>query len=254
MQLLRRVRADTRGVESRGAQRRQIAGAKGRVRHDDARDGTAGIDAQALIVAEEEQLVAHQRSADRAAELVLVERVLRLGAVLEIIARIQMFVPLVEISGSVKRVRAALGDRDQHAAARFPVFRGHAVGFDPELLNRIDRRVERLPAEHRRRHRGAVEDVILIARAVAVDPQVAVVAAAVARLLLRDAGGERDQIEQVSRRRQLLDLLLRHRLAETGPLGLQQRRNGGDVDRLARRTQRQRHVDFLVRVDLERDR
>src|SRR5262249_17478063 len=54
--LLARAGTNTRGVESRRAQRRQIAGAKRRIRDDDAGDRTARVDADALVVAEEEQL------------------------------------------------------------------------------------------------------------------------------------------------------------------------------------------------------
>ena len=251
--LLARVRAGPRRIEVRRAQRRQVARTERGIRHDDAGHGITGVDAQPLIVAEEEQLVADERTADRAAEFVLIERVLRLRWVLEIVPCVQLIAAVVQIARSMERIRAALGHGNQNAAARFPVLGRHAVGFDPELLNRIDGRIERLAAEHRRGHRGAVENVVLIARPVAVDPQVAVVAAAVARRLLRDAGRERDQRKQIATGWQLLDLLLRHGLTEIGLLGLQQRRDGRHVDLLGGRTQLQRDVDLLVGVDFERD-
>src|SRR5207244_2857509 len=140
--------------------------------------------ANALIVREEEQLVPDHGSADGAAELVLIERIFRPAPILEVVARIESRVAVVEIAGAAERVRARLRHGDENAAARLAVLRRHAVGFDLEFLDRIHRWIERLTAEDRRRDGGSVEDVVLVSRAVSVDAQIAVVATAVARGLL----------------------------------------------------------------------
>src|SRR6266571_5152579 len=128
-------------------------------------------------------------------------------------------------------VRAALAYSDQDGAARFAVFRRHAVLFDAELLNRIHRWAHCLSAKDRCRDRAAVEYIVVVARPASTDPQVAVIAAEIAAGLLRHAGGQRKQAVDVpavpAGRRQLLQLPFVDSLAKVRLLCLQQRRTLG---------------------------
>src|SRR6266568_3250831 len=212
----------------------------------------------ALVIGEEEQLVFDDAAADAPAELIVGERVLSLGRVFEEIPGIELLVAVVLIGGAMEDVRAALAYSDKDGAARFAVFRRHAVLFDTELLNRIHRWAHCLSAKDGCRNRAAVEYIVVVARPASADPQVAVIAAEFAAGLLRHARGQRKQAVDVPAShtggRQLLQLPFVDSLAKVRLLCLQQRRTlGGDLNLLRNLPDLKCQIDLWICVHLKRN-
>src|ERR1700758_593515 len=111
------IKTIARAVKARRAQRRKIAGPERRIGHNVPHRRKAAALAYSLIVGEEEQLVLDDRSADRATELVIFERVLRLKGILEEVPRIQGLVAEIFVERAAEPVRAAFGNSDNYAAA-----------------------------------------------------------------------------------------------------------------------------------------
>ena len=145
------------GSKIGGAERREIAaphlGGRDRGNH-----GPALVLAQALVVAEEERLVAQQRSAERAAELMGVER--RLGR-REEVPRVERLVAVVLEQRSAELVGAGADAQVDDRAAEHAELGGRVVRLDLEFLQRFEWRrdvhegVERLVVRH------AVEQVVV---------------------------------------------------------------------------------------------
>ena len=120
--------------------------------------GAALVLAQALVVAEEERLVAQQRSAERAAELMRVER--RLGR-REEVARVERLVAVVLEQRAAELVGARADAQVDDGAAEHAELGGRVVRLDLEFLQRFEwrrdvhERVERLVVGH------AVEQVVV---------------------------------------------------------------------------------------------
>ena len=127
------VHAQDPGVLQRGRQRRE----RGRLL----------VLTEALEVGEEERLVLHQRSADRAAVLIAPQR--RLGTVsrLEVGFGVQLRVAeeLPRVAADLVRA-AAVGDVDGRPG-RAPVLGALVVGDDAELADRVGRRLHHLIGE-----------------------------------------------------------------------------------------------------------
>ena len=181
---------------------------------------------------------AHQRAAERAAELIAA--VVRLHRVrrLKEVPRVQRLVAEELEAAAVKRVRAGLGRQVDDAAVEAAELGGRAVALDLELLNRVDDREERDLAGLRLQHRDAVEQILVGARPAAVDARQLRVGRQ------RHAGRERRQRDEgAAVQRQLHDLLVLDDVAEAGGLGAQHRRVRGHRDLLAHVADGQVEVD-----------
>ncbi len=107
-----------------------------------------------LVVAEEEQLAAHQGPADCPARLVLVE-FRAFGR--EVVAGIEVGVAEELEHVAAEHVAARLRDDVDDAAVVVPVFRIEVVRQQPELLDRIEVRDDAGAAVHPLLHVGAVD-------------------------------------------------------------------------------------------------
>src|SRR6266542_2483300 len=100
--------------------------------------GIADQRAQALISAEVEQLAFDYGAADAAAELMLAQRLLRVGFGVEEIARVEGVIALEDVGRAVQfirpRLQAKVNDR-----ARLPSIFRRRVLLRVELLNRVNR-------------------------------------------------------------------------------------------------------------------
>ena len=140
-----------------------------RLRQHRARVGRALLVLEPLVVAEHEQPVPHQRAADRAAELVLLQ--LRLGG-REVVLRLEPVVA-VELPGArrASSLLPDLGDDVDDRAGVAPVLGAVGMREDLELLDRIRRRTQHEAGVERVVVRRAVEQEVvrLIAHAVDVE-------------------------------------------------------------------------------------
>jgi hypothetical protein len=128
----------------------------------------------------------------------------------------------------VKCIRSGPGRQVDDAAVEAAELGGRAVAFDLEFLNRINHREERDLARLRLEHGDAVEEVLVRARPSSVDAR------------QRRAGGHRhargergQQDEAPAIERQLHDLFVLHKGAETGGRGAKDRRVRRDRHLLA---------------------
>src|SRR5207247_10609776 len=100
---------------------------------------------RALIAAEKERAIVDDRTARRAAELVIAQRWFGQAAALgEEIVGLETFVAKELETRAVDGVRAGLDDHADHAACRASVFGAVIRGLHLELLNRVDGRPYRL--------------------------------------------------------------------------------------------------------------
>ena len=115
----------------------------------------------ALIVEEEERLIAANGPADDATELIAAKlRLDRVGR-REEVPRIQRFVSKELKGGAVKRVAPGLGGQVHHTAVEAPELGWRTVGFDLELLNGVDVRKECHLPRLGLQHGDAVEQVFV---------------------------------------------------------------------------------------------
>ena len=195
--------------------------------------------ARPLVAAEEEQLVAHHRSAGGDAELVAL--VYRLGRC-KVILRVERLVAEVLVGGAVVRVGARLGDHRHHRRT-LAIFGRERVAQHVHFLHRVDRRIQRHVVEPERAHVDAVNGVVGRAVASALDRD-ELIAAAVLRVLLEAAAGDPrrrggDVQQRPPRHRQGLEHLFVDHRAYGGARRLQQRRGGRHRQRLLDRADRE---------------
>src|SRR5439155_6355328 len=103
----------------------------------------------AFIVHEEKSLVLEDRSAERAAELIIAKRILRLALFVEEISCVESVVTEKIKAGAVKAVGAALGNDVDHAASTAAVF-GFGIREHAQLGNRFEREDRRRRTEYAR--------------------------------------------------------------------------------------------------------
>ncbi len=188
---------------------------------------------------EEMQLVLDDRSANRAAEVVALQLVLRLVRSLEeVVLRVQRVAAAEVEAAAAELVRAAAGDDVDLRAAGLAELRAVAVAQDLELLDRLDRRVD----EDR-----AVRADVVVVRAVdrpeirgdvaAADREVR----AAEQALVLDveeiggahAGHQRGELQEVAAvQRQLADLLSGDHAGDVAAEHLDRGRRRFDADRL----------------------
>src|SRR5262249_27151525 len=96
-----------------------------------------------LVAGEEERAVLRDRSAKRAAELVLFEKRLRqAGGVVEVVRLVQRVVAEVLEGGAAERVAARLGDDADLPAAAGPVLSRIGARLDAEFLDVLEARLQ----------------------------------------------------------------------------------------------------------------
>ena len=128
----------------------------------------SGAKPRALPVGKEERLVLADRTADR--QPILIPAELRLRARLrEIVAGVQILIAEEFEQRAVELVAAGLPDHHHGAAVRSAVLRRVGVDVELELLHRVDDRIERDLAGFRLQDADAVVQVLVGARAAAVD-------------------------------------------------------------------------------------
>src|SRR5262245_17963683 len=116
----------------------------------------ARVEAVSLVAAEEEHTVLGDRSADRAAELIQLERrfrhrrsaarggndtAVRIALRIEVVGRVEAVAPEVFEDGPVEVVAARLGDHADLPARAGTELGRIAAGFDPELLDVLEARL-----------------------------------------------------------------------------------------------------------------
>ena len=213
--------------------------------------------AQPLVAREEERLVGDNRPANRAAELVQLQRLLD---VVVLARRIQRIVAPVLEDGAGESIAAALADDRDVAAGAEPAFRRREAGVHAEFRHRLHRRLQpelrpggvqvaraRVPdvgAVH-----AVVVQVVLLVR-LAVEPHRGPAAVAVAR----GAGGERHQVGEVAAvDRQVLHFLRRDVDADPGGRQVQHRGGGDHVHLFGKRGDAQLDLDGLDLRDAQDD-
>ena len=198
-------------------------------------------DSLILVAAEEERLVAHDRSAERQPILRLMERRHRAR---EPVRGVHLVVAEEVVPGSVKRVRAGLRHRVDHRAGDAAVFGIVAVGQHLDLGDNFLAVTLRFAARALSGHAQAVH---LVARRIAARCAGANIAEIAAR-----ARHDRDQIQPVaSVERQLLHLLWIHVARQVRLLRVDERSRAAHRHRLLQRGQFHRQVDGHRLADAE---
>ncbi len=228
----------------------EVAGAHLHRRHG-RHEGEALRQLEALVVAEEERLVLLQRTADAAAELILIERRLRPGG-REEVAGVEPIVPVELETRSVEVVRPGLGDDVDDATRGAADFGGVHVGLDFHLRDRVDRRLDDHGADVALVVVDAVQQLVVLVVHRAVDRDrrrlAAIVGAGAAGERVRHAfvraRHELHQPHEVAPvHRQILHGLLGDQRTERRRIGLHERRLGGDRDVFRNGADLQLHVE-----------
>ena len=252
----------------------EIAGARHRRRHRIDEHLTA-LFVQPRVVGEEERAVVtvvqpgkHQRTADRAAELMTIQRRLRIlhqAAVglrhlaHEEVARVEGVVPHVLEHGAVQQVAARLG-RDRDHARPAAEFRREHPRQHLELAHLLDRRrddhgIERVfvvvdPVDQPGVRVGLVSECVEVRGPAGIEragPRQVLVG-----LPRRDSRRQVDQRREVAAvQRQLLDRPLLDDRPDLGRVRPEQRRFGHDRRGLLDAAHLERHVDTRALVDLQ---
>src|SRR5262249_48323714 len=106
-------------------------------------DIDAGVQTIALETAEEEDAILGDRSAERAAELILLERRFgQSGGGVEVVRRVELVAAQVLEGSAVEEIAARLGDDADLAAAAGAEFRGIGARLDAELLDVLEARLQ----------------------------------------------------------------------------------------------------------------
>src|SRR6266436_5595119 len=102
-----------------------------------------------FIVCEKEGFILNDRPADASAKLIPFKRRFAKRRVLKIVARIQSAVADELIDAAVEIIGARAGNRVDHTAGSFPIFRRIVAGQDGKLLNSINAKVATKDAARR---------------------------------------------------------------------------------------------------------
>ncbi len=262
-ELLPRRRRPGRRIEDVHAVAAEIAGACSRRRHGDETRAADGI-ARALVIAEEEPLVSHDRSAHRGAELTLARIGQELAGErvgLELRERVAGLEPLVLVEdepAAAHLVPSGLGLHRDHAGRRLAELGVVVLRCDFRLGDRLERRVDDDDAEDRVAVLGAVELIAGAAEMLAVDHRLRrslrVLARGVLPAELLRAGRQQDELREVAiEHRQIGDLPRIERRRDVGAIGLEQRAEPLHGDRFAQRPDLHPDVEARLRVDVDLD-
>ena len=213
--------------------------------------------AEALVVREEERLLPEERTADRAA-VVILHQMAGAGHLVPG-ARVERIVPQKLIPGPVE-LAAALAGNDIHlAAARAAQFRRVTAGLHLKLLYGIRRQTQVHGVERRVRIRDAIEQVIVRVGPVAADGdrgplagapvERAHVAGLGAMADVRVRHGERQVDQHPAIQRQVLNRLRFHHFANAGVLRFQDLGGRDDLDDLVFFAEFEREIEPHVLAD-----
>ena len=204
-----------------------------------------------LVAAEEEQPVANDWAAQRAAELVAAEPVVDALAVCphgrEVLRRVEALVPEELEPIAAEFVRARLRDRIHRRRRVHAVLGGQSARRDAELLHRVGERERQIEVVVRIVVHRAVQD-ICDAGAESTGDRYGhgIGSLPLAADVGRVHGGAR-QDDEVSHlpalQRKLHDALVLDDFSNTRALHIDQRRRGLDGDRLLQRADTEHHVD-----------
>ena len=256
--VVRKRRARPR-IANRRRDARQIAAAP-RLRRNRHGLEPGRVESRALVVAEEEQRVPHQRPSERAAENVL--PALRLGRPRPVVrpgVGVHRAVPVELERVSVKAVRAGLDDVADDGAGDVSCVGSVVVGLDADLGQRVGTGLIRDQVVDRLVHVHAVNRVVVGLLPVPVDerPSAAEVAdrrerARVGRNHARQEQRELTGIATVEGKRR--ERRAGNHLTNRGRFGLQHLRLAADFDRLLHRAELQLEINAgdLHRLQLER--
>ena len=150
-------------VARRGGQRGEVAGQHRGRWHPAGQVGRDLPEIRALVAAEKEHPVAHDRTAERAAVLIALQAVILSRAVGQYFGkpagRVEVAVPDEFERIPVERIGAGLGHRADRGARVHAVLRAQAAGRDAELLQRVRKWQRQVQVVLRIVVRGAVEQV-----------------------------------------------------------------------------------------------
>ena len=242
-------------VAGRRGERGEVASQHRRGRRvADDRRRVALFDA-ALVAAEQEQLVLHDRRAQRAAKLIAVQIVLLRR---EVVALVEAVVAVELERVAVDLVRSGLGHQVDRRGGMVAVPRRQRAGLDLELLQRVGKRRRQVQVVERIVVRPAVHDVGdavgLAAGHRDRHGREVLVGVEVAGRRGRRQSRQEDQLGRLAAvQRQLHDALIVDHLSDAGVLGFDQRGVRRHRDLLADRADGERHVDLGIRADLQHD-
>ena len=212
---------------------------------------------QALVAAEEERLVPHNRAAERTAELVELEL---LFLVVVLAGGVERVVAEVVEERAVEPVAAALADDGDVATGSEAALGRRKARVDPELRNRLHRRLQPELRAGRVQIAGArVPDVaavdavvvqVVLLIGLAIESHAGPAAVAVAR----GPGRQRHQVGEVPAvDRQALDFFRGHIDAELGRLRIDHRRVSRHGDRLRDVGDGEQKIEWLDVAGADRD-
>ena len=246
---------DLPAAAGRRRNRGEIAAQHGLGRHEaDGFRRVASLDL-ALVTAEEEQPVFQQRSAERAAELVALQRV-ALGR--EEVPGVEPVVPHELEHVAVEAIRSRLRDDVDGGGGVVPVARRQRAGLDLELLDRVGERRGEVQVVEGIVVRAAVHDVRhavgLAAGDGNRDRRVVLVGVEIPGRRRRRETGEENQLRGLAAvERNLVDPLVVDDLSHTRGARFDHGRIGEHRDLFAKVADAQRDLDRRVGVDLQDD-
>ena len=247
--------AARREVDQRHTKIREIALPLPGRRHRRAR-GRPLIVAEAFVVAEEHHAVLLERTAHRAAELILLER---LDDVREVVLRVERVVAHELVEVAVVLIAPRPRHHARRRAAGASELRRRALREDAELRHRVHRQLQRVAAVHPVDVLRTVHQVDVLLRPHAVDRVRLSLAQAAARRRHaggqgRDAGLQQPELREVAAvQRQVEDLAPAHHRAQCVAGGVDELHAPGDGDGLGDGPDRQLHVDARRLVHVHRD-
>jgi len=238
--------------DAAGAQQfREVAVAHRRGRHG-AHPGLAALLVVALVVGEEEGAVADDAAAEAAAPLLLAEPRLGLVAAGEEVVAVELLVAEEAVPRAVEVVGARFGQDVHHRTGRAAGLGGVHVGLHLHLGDGVDRRPHADGADVALVVVHAVDQVVVDDVVLAVDRHGGGLAAIVGAVAARQrvgqplvrAGHHAHQADDVAAvERQVLHRRLGQQRADSGAVGLHQRRLRGDGDVLGEGADGELRVD-----------
>ncbi len=243
-------------VDERRREAGEIAGTLLRRRHGRRRRDPLLVE-EALVVGEHERAIGAERTADRAAGLMLVER---LDVAREEVAGVERVVAHEVVEAAVVLIAARTRHDAGRRAAGAAVLGRRALRQDPELGDGVDRHFQRVAAVHAVHVLHAVHEVDVLLGPHAVDgvglplPQRAA-GGGDAERQRRDAGLQQAELREVAAvQRQVLQLAAGDHAAERVGGRVDQLRAAADRDRFLQCRQLEPHRDAhrLAHRDLDR--
>ncbi len=204
------------------------------------RDAFRGLaDPDALVIAEQERLIAPKRASDRAAEFVAPKSLFSpAGTIVEKRVGIELVIAQKLVSAAVKLIAPGLALNNSDGASCGAVLGRVVAGHHAHFLNRIDGRDHDDAVDPETAVEQAIDEIAVVIRVGAIDADLGIGAQGVGATGLKaglPGDGARAKLQQLHERaaiqRRLEDPLVIDEGGDGGGLGLQQRGLGLHFDR-----------------------